>query len=1045
MKKHILLFALLLTQASGVTTYDCSTANNAKVRINQIYNPQTGNETGYVEIYVDNGPVNLEGWKICYGDGSHNRCVDIGSGNGDVYVEGALLGNDTDASNIPDNAFVVFDEALFATSGNPENTFAQAKGEAVLLDPAGDAAHYLVYHNSNFNTADWDAGAECTTDYTQTSANNNGICATPDFSQPDSQWSYNCDNTMGTYNADPATPIADWRMDECLWDGSTGEVRDSKSSHHGTSKALNNDGRVATTFISGILNRSGEFKGEGYNADPYNAWYTARYYLEIPDHDALSPLSVTQSAQMSITGWFRLNSTGDTHTITHKGGNNQEYRVFVEAGKLKFTVWDIWGSPKTVTVNVSLSTNRFYFFAVTAKGSLLAGSPLELTASLKDGTSTYTQSGTFAGYTYTLFKTAKLFFGATDWGWGGITNFLNGFIDEIKLYNKTLSSSEIDRLYAYESAGRNYNGTSRVPSTCEIAVEEPSVFFDAWDTFRSLGDRNISTKIVNKPFSLTVASLNNTNDGFQDFNGTVCVQLLDSLSNLQLLRQCKGWNSQQSDSTLSFTVSKALADAKIRIAWKKDASSGTFIDGSEDNSTFASDHFAIRPESFALSTENAVAGVDFNITFTAPIHGGTSGSPDYNEASGGSFDVTVNEHNFECPLGTFTPSLEVFSFVDGSKTFTTRYDEVGILDVNITDLSKPCESTFARIDCDDLNVSDGSAFTADVIRIGQAQGQIRVIPHHFDLNATLSNFGSGTFTYLSDDTNMSAVLELRATAKNAEDNTTRNYSQDCYAKSTTLTLEHSAVPSPLTQILYRELLSVQDGNLTKTDDISLDFNASVFTHGEAPFDLRLNFDRDPSKPLNPFDFNLTSASLIDSEGVIGTTAPAGNATFVFGRIRPYDITTNQLSVPVPVEIEIYGKNSSHVFTDAKPATSVNWYRNTDHDGNLSGSVFSGDAYDPVIEIDTGDSPENGIHLIKIDYSAADSVKKTIHLDIPEWLWYSPVGKTYNTPGTNCTEHPCFSYEYTPLASDVPDDQFRGSDFEMTPAKDVSKKGAKIFR
>jgi len=51
--------------------------------------------------------------------------------------------------------------------------------------------------------------------------------------------------------------------------------------------------------------------------------------------------------------------------------------------------------------------------------------------------------------------------------------------------------------------------------------------FDAWDTFRDINDRNISTKISNKNFELFIASLDENGTNLQDFNGTVCAKIDD--------------------------------------------------------------------------------------------------------------------------------------------------------------------------------------------------------------------------------------------------------------------------------------------------------------------------------------------------------------------------------------------------------------------------------------------------------------------------------------------------------------------------------------
>ncbi|MFA6628655.1 MAG: LamG-like jellyroll fold domain-containing protein [Sulfuricurvum sp.] len=562
--------------------------------------------------------------------------------------------------------------------------------------------------------------------------------------------------------------------------------------------------------------------------------------------------------------------------------------------------------------------------------------------------------------------------------------------------------------------------------------------FDAWDSFRSINDRNISTKIVNKPFTLSVASLDTANTALQDFNGTVCVQIIDTLSGSQLGRNCQVWNPLQS-SLYTFTSPSATKNAAAKIAWKKSDLSGTFAIGSEDNATFSSDRFAIRPESFAIDAPDATAGKDFNITFTAPMYGVTTASMDYNETAGISFNVSIAEHKPACPMGAFTPSLNSFSFSNGSKILTTRYNEVGVLDVTISDRSKPCGSMYASIDCDDPDITNYYTQSSD-LPIGSTSGQITVIPDHFDVNATLSNFNGKEFTYLSNDLNMSAQLALVITAKNGEGNTTKNYTTECYSKDTTLTLPHSEVPDPLTKILYSEALSAVNTNVLKESSWILTFNSDLFNNGFVDPTIDLNFDRDDSLPLNPFDFTVTSATATDPD-TTGTGTPMGTAKFVYGRARAYDVTTNEASAPNPIEFEVYSTVPTG-YVSGMPQNVLHWYRNLNHDAANQGNVIQGGFAAGRKDIDVSLAPSNGLQIVTVT-SVHD---QTVHLDISPWLWYSS-RYDYNY-ASNCLQHPCFNYDYMDTlgaVQGVNSGTFEGSDFNMAPAQNITNKGVKVFR
>ena len=595
--------------------------------------------------------------------------------------------------------------------------------------------------------------------------------------------------------------------------------------------------------------------------------------------------------------------------------------------------------------------------------------------------------------------------------------------------------------------------------------------FDAWDSFRSLSDRNISTKIVNKPFTLTITALNEANTAFQDFNGTVCAKIINNAD-----QNISGWNkllfNDQNSSTTTFTINRAIGgsdSARVALMWKKDAPIATACNTLTDtNSSVASDRFAVRPASFGLFTTNAVAGTDFYVDFIGYNYNG-SASADYNETSGGTFDVSTAEHNAACPLGTFTIPLTPFSFQDGIKSIMTRYSDVGIIDINITDLTKPCTSRFAKIDCDDLNVSDGTNYTANLIPIGLEEGTITITPHHFDVNATLSNFNKGTFTYLSNDLNMSAHLDLNITAKAADGNITKNYNSGCYAKNTNYTINYTAPAiTPLTNLtklnFYETNTSTSANVLTTANSFALtNLPKTIFgsdTNGTATLSVKINFDRNETNLVNPFDLNITSAIATDENSVTGSdTTNIGTAKFVYGRIHAYDIQTDQnTSVPNPVEIEVYSNDSANPFISDKPQNVLKWYRNTEHNTTVAGNVIHGgfNAGENNNSIIPSSTITNGIQNINV----TSSTTQTIHLKINPWLWYSQSGKAYDhSNGTKCTQHPCFQYQYiksltgtdtlTPTTTlpskGVNSGTFTGSDFGITaPAKTI-KKGIKVFR
>lgn len=461
----------------------------------------------------------------------------------------------------------------------------------------------------------------------------------------------------------------------------------------------------------------------------------------------------------------------------------------------------------------------------------------------------------------------------------------------------------------------------------------------------------------------------------------------------------------------------------------------------------SSDNFVIRPPSFSITSPIPSTKAT---TFTLQISANNSGSG-YNGTANVTTGLQVPNSNCPVSSGFLTSSLGTtepltLSFQNDSNSSTTKATDVGTIYLNTK------STTWTTIDQPNDCIADNNTTTINTQGfVGcniENNLSLNITPDHFDVNATLTNFGGGTFTYLSTDLTMSGQLDLNITAKNGENNTTKNYTAGCYSKDTTVTLPHSTVPSPLTKILYHDSITLTDTNITKANPITSTYTASKFTQGLVSPRITFNFDRNSFSPLSPFDFNITSATATDTDGVDGNDTTVGSAKFVYGRARSYDIATNTLPINVPIEFEVYSTTSGG-FVSGMPQNVLKWYRNLDHDtaaeGNVTQGGFSAGTTDGAIDTSTNSTnPTNGLQMIEV----TSTQDRTIHLDISPWLWYSlnPL-KTYNY-GTDCTQHPCFHYDFTDTTTGVQgvnSGTFQGSDFQMTPAKNITNKGVKLFR
>jgi len=145
------------------------------------------------------------------------------------------------------------------------------------------------------------------------------------------------------------------------------------------------------------------------------------------------------SGPLTVTAWVKTNSLGTFQTIIskHTGGSNANYLIWIE-NQNRFQTY---ASPGGISTNVMGTTvakkNTWYHVA-----ELWDGAFLRL---FVNGV----QEGTPASGSGNVGVTIKdVAIGSESYGG---SNFFNGLIDEVRVYNRALSADEIQKLY---NAGR---------------------------------------------------------------------------------------------------------------------------------------------------------------------------------------------------------------------------------------------------------------------------------------------------------------------------------------------------------------------------------------------------------------------------------------------------------------------------------------------------------------------------------------------------------------------------------------------------------------
>jgi len=559
--------------------------------------------------------------------------------------------------------------------------------------------------------------------------------------------------------------------------------------------------------------------------------------------------------------------------------------------------------------------------------------------------------------------------------------------------------------------------------------------FDAWDVTKNINDRNISTKRSSQQFSIFIASLNETDDNFEKFNGTVCSCIDgDSSTCFKNLFVDSNNSEQTAQGNPTFNIDKSYKDVNIDIHWQNGVDL-LCSDLVEDNNTKSTDNFAIIPTKFILdiNDSNLKAGENYTLTIKATNSSGII-IPTYEQT----FNIDENDKNLSLFFNSKVDGLEF------NKTYTFEINGSGYRDdFSIDDvgeyLIRMVDINYAFVDEDDTNLSDR-----------KIDGNITVLvkPHHFDINITKHQISTlQDWGYMAQDfSDMNYTLTADLSAKNKQDQTTIHFDKDEYARDINTTINFD------TNMTDSEIVKFYNQFDTNFDIDKNEFNTSKdsFNDGISKISLVYKIDKIQTSKLRPIRTNIKDFDLPDlSDDEKQIESLNDDITWYYSKLITYDVITNKEVTPNYFFVLLYKEDTKNF-----KEVTLNWFKNEDDNS----SITTGFGFTPSSNTIIDNTTNHIVDFIdyrdgKVDYNITrDGDKKAIiHIAIPKYLWYNyGIDSEYNiSSGSNCIQHPCSIYTYKKVEENsthsISSGKYQGGKANVKAVGDIKRFGVKVFR
>ncbi|WP_165840062.1 LamG domain-containing protein [Motiliproteus coralliicola] len=237
-----------------------------------------------------------------------------------------------------------------------------------------------------------------------------------------------------------STLLAEWRLDETSWNGTSDEVVDSEGSNHGVANSADT--------ASGLLCNAADLSAAGTS-----------------DYISLGSGALNGATDFTISAWIKTSNSGSQALISGANSSQANELIMWFPSATSFEPWLKGVDPSSISIG-NIADNQWHHLVWTRSGSQNC---IYRDASLQGCTSGSTSALNIDSGGLILGQEQDSVGGGFDLGqdWRGL-------VDELLIFNEAVSASQITSIYNNTLAGDNWDGTERdCPSgSCSVTYSD---------------------------------------------------------------------------------------------------------------------------------------------------------------------------------------------------------------------------------------------------------------------------------------------------------------------------------------------------------------------------------------------------------------------------------------------------------------------------------------------------------------------------------------------------------------------------------------------